>query len=195
MTDAEARTRAWVEQVVVRLGLCPFATAPLLAGRVRFATTFATDPDAVYRDCLGELLHLVENNPDTVETTLVIVPHALARFDDYLDMLASLEAAIEQAGLAGEVQVASFHPDYVFEGAAAEDPANYTNRSPHPTFHLIREAGLAAALEGYPEPERIPERNAARLRELGTDALRSLLHELRGSHTDTADAPDRSATR
>jgi hypothetical protein len=174
MTEAEARTRAWVEKVVVGLGLCPFAAAPLRAGRVRIAAIDAPDSDTVYRGCLGEMLALVEADPAAVETTLVVVPAALATFEDYLDMLWILEDAVADAGLEGVLQVASFHPDYCFEGAEPDDPANYTNRSPYPMFHLIREAGLEVAVADHPDPGGIPERNARLLRGMGLAGIRRL---------------------
>jgi uncharacterized protein len=160
---------------VVGLGLCPFAAAPLRKGRVRFALVEGKDAVSLYRGCLAEVLRLVETAPEQIETTLVIVPDGLGEFADYLGMLRNVEDALSEAGLEGVLQIASFHPDYRFEGAAPDDPANYTNRAPYPMFHLIREAGLAAALESYAAPERIPERNAALLRELGLDAVRRLL--------------------
>ena len=174
MTEAETRTRDWVEKVVVGLGLCPFAAGPLRGGRVRFAEITDGSRDAVYRACLGEMLALVEADPTEIETTLVVVSGALAAFDEYLEMLWTLEDAVADAGLEGVLQVASFHPDYCFDGADPDDPANYTNRSPYPMFHLIREAGLEVAVAAHPDPEGIPERNARLLREMGLAGIRRL---------------------
>ena len=109
------------------------------------------------------------------ETSLFVVPAGLEAFETYLDFFAAVETVIPEAGLEGILQLASFHPDYCFEGAEADDPANYTNRSPHPIFHLIREAPLARALENYPDPEAIPDRNIALLRKLGLAEMRRRL--------------------
>ncbi len=173
--DAVARTRRWLERLVIGLNLCPFAAAPYRRGRIAFAVCDTASVEAIYRDFLGTLQTLVESDPDEQETALLIVTQGLDRFDDYLDALALFEHAIAEAGLEGIVQVASFHPDYCFAGAADDDPANFTNRSPFPMFHLIREDGLAAALESYPHPEQIPARNIARLRQLGLAGIRALL--------------------
>jgi hypothetical protein len=119
-------------------------------------------------------------SPSQAETGLFIVPQGLQAFADYLELLGAAEDALGAAGLDGILQLASFHPDYVFADAAVDDPANYTNRSPYPMFHLIREAGLAAALESYPDPEAIPERNVRKLRALGLAELQRRLAVCRG---------------
>lgn len=182
MTDCDkalAATRRWLEQMVVGEGLCPFAAAPLRGGRVRMVCTEATDPDDIYGDFLTELETFLSLDPQQDETGLFVLSNGLVEFDDYLDMLAAIEAAIEQTGLAGIVQIASFHPHYRFEDTDEDDPANFTNRSPCPVFHLIREEGLAAALESFPDPEAIPERNIARMREIGLAELRRRLASLK----------------
>lgn len=169
------RTRQWLERMVIGLNLCPFAARPYEAGRVHFAVCDETGQEAIYRAFLGELDDFITSDPEQLETALFIPSRGLGDFEEYLDMLALFDEALLQAGLEGVVQLASFHPDYRFEGAAADDPANYTNRSPYPMFHLIREAGLEAALANYPHPEQIPERNISRLRELGIEGIKALL--------------------
>ncbi len=168
-------TRCWVERVVVGLNLCPFAAAPMKGGRIRYVQCAETEMEGIYRALLTETETLIGLPEAEAETSLFVVPSGLQAFDAYLDLFAIAEAAIAQAGLEGILQLASFHPDYCFEGAQPEDPANYTNRSPHPMFHLIREAPLARALENYPNPERIPERNIALLREMGLAVVRERL--------------------
>ena len=177
MSDPIEQTRRWLERVVIGLGLCPFAATPYRAGRVAFRTTRARDPDGIYREFLAALMAMLDAGEAEQETLLFIVPDALAGFDDYLGMLATLEDAVDEVGLAGVIQIASFHPDYRFDGAPAEDPANYSNRSPFPMFHLIREASLSAALAGYADPEAIPARNIRRLRELGAAAIEALIRD------------------
>lgn len=181
-TDERAieQVRNWLTDMVIGLQLCPFAAAPLHAGRVRFTTCAETDSLSIYRVFLSELDEFLQTSPEEVETGLFIVTRGLSGFDDYLDMLATLEDALHEAGLEGVVQIASFHPDYRFEGCDPDDPANFTNRSPFPIFHLIREAGLEAALARFPDPESIPERNVARMRELGLETLQARLAALRG---------------
>lgn len=164
--DPLAATREWVERFVVGLNLCPFAGAVAAQGRIRYVLSQAQDIDVLYQDLLGELALLVDADPDAVETTLLVHPWVLQDFEQYLDFLALVEEALEEAGLEGMVQVASFHPDYQFEGEAADDPSNLTNRSPYPMLHLLREASITTALEHYPDPEMIPVRNVEKLRKL-----------------------------
>jgi hypothetical protein len=180
MTDAvQARavdlTRRWLERFVIGLGLCPFAAAPYRLDRIAYPVCDDTSLQNIYDAFLRALEALVLADPQEQETALLILSRGLSDFDDYLDALAVLEQAIEEAGLDGVIQLASFHPDYRFEGAGDDDPANFTNRSPYPMFHLIREDGLAAALESYPAPESIPQRNVRCLRELGIGGIRDLL--------------------
>ncbi len=175
MTDAIAQTRCWVKKVVIGLNLCPFARVPFEAGSIRYQLCDAVEDDAVYAALIRELADFAQLPPEEAETGLLIVSQGLSDFDCYLDVLEDAQAALEEAGLEGMLQLASFHPDYCFAGMETGDPANYTNRSPYPMFHLIRQDGLAAALESWPDPESIPQRNVALLRELGLDGMRTLL--------------------
>ncbi len=169
--QVEQEVRRWIEVFVVGEGLCPFAARPLQQGLVRISVCAANDDDGIYRHVLGELDYLLNTPVGKLETTVVAVPQGLASFDDYLDMLAVLQDSLEHLGLEGVFQIASFHPRYVFEGTADDDLTNYTNRSPYPLFHLLREESLSAALQGYPEPEKIPQRNQSRMRELGLEGV------------------------
>ncbi len=168
-------TRAWVGGFVVDLNLCPFARVPFEAERIRYRLCDATTPDTAYRALLQEIARFAQLSAQEWETGLFIVPHGLEDFGDYLDVLEDAQAALQESALDEMLQLASFHPDYVFEGVADDDPANYTNRSPLPMFHLIRQDGLAAALENYPDPESIPLRNEALLREMGLERIHALL--------------------
>lgn len=173
--EALAETRRWLERLVIGLNLCPFAAAPYRQERIAYVVSDAETPETIYQAYLGVLQSLVEADPRVQETALLILTRGLRSFDDYLDTLGVLEQVLVEAGLEGRVQVASFHPDYRFADAAEDDPANFSNRSPFPMFHLIREDGLAAALESYPDPTQIPERNMRRLRALGLTGIRALL--------------------
>lgn len=143
---------------MVRLHLCPFAAGPLADGRVRFVETRGADLAEILADVVHEAGLLVDS--DDASTTLIVTPES--SFDDYLDLLAAAEDVLEQ--LTPGLQIASFHPDYVFEEADPDDPANRTNRSPHPVLHLLRQDEVAAAIDGHPDTARIPERNAALMR-------------------------------
>lgn len=169
----EAATRHWVERVVVGLSLCPFARAVL--PRLRIVVSAARNIDELLDDLGAELERLVETDVDEVPTTLVVTPHAFGDFYAYLDAIEVVEAVLADTDLEGEIQVASFHPDYCFEGAPADDPANLSNRSPYPMFHLLREDEVSRAVDSHPDPEGIPPRNIALLRSMGADAIRALL--------------------
>ncbi len=173
--QAIASTRRWLERIVIGLSLCPFAAAPFNKNRILYVVDDADTLDAIYEAFLETLYTLFTSDPQDNETALLILPRGLTAFDDYLEALGLVEDAITEAGLDGMVQVASFHPEYRFADAPADDPANYTNRSPYPMFHLIREDGLTAALESLPHPERIPQENIERLRALGTARIKALL--------------------
>ncbi len=176
----QALVRRWVEQLVVGEGLCPFAAGPIREGRVRITALEAADGQAVMREFLAEVEHLLAVDASVVETTLMVVPNALGDFDDYLDVLARLEEALQALGLEDALQLASFHPDYRFEGEPAESPGNYTNRSPYPVFHLIRQSSISRALQGWDNPEEIPERNKRRMQELGIEYLKRISAGSRG---------------
>jgi len=170
-------TRAWVETFVVARNVCPFAGREVARDTIRYVAVDAGDWEGALHRLVAECERLDES-PE-VETTLLVLTPGLEAFDDYLDFLAVAEALLDDQGYEGTYQLASFHPDYCFEGVEEEDPANFTNRSPYPMLHLLREAGLERALEHYPDPEAIPERNVAAMRELGGEALAAALARLR----------------
>ena len=172
---AVAQTQRWLEDVVIGLGLCPFAARPFAAKHVVYRVANAQAPAGVYQQVLEFLEEFLHADASQQETALILVPHGLGDFPHYLAMLSILEDAFAQADLNGVVQIASFHPDHCFAGAASDDPANYTNRSPVPMFHLIGERALADALAGFADPEQIPLRKQTRLRVLGLARVRALL--------------------
>jgi hypothetical protein len=162
-----AATRHWLERAVIGLNLCPFAKAVHAKGQVRYVVSRADTPEALLEDLRAELQWLAAADPQQTDTTLLIHPHVLGDFLDFNDFLALADQAVQDLGLEGELQVASFHPDYQFAGTDADDITNYTNRSPYPTLHLLREASIDRAVEAFPEPEAIYEANMATLRRLG----------------------------
>ena len=178
-----AHTRRWIERVVVGLELCPFA-APVLRGeQLRIAVCEATELTELASALLDEL-DLLQRTPEAeLATSVLVMPRALADFDDYLDFLSLAEELLAECGLEGTLQIASFHPDYCFDGVPADDVANFTNRSPYPMLHFLREAQIERALQRYPDPERIPQRNIEHLRGLGKSQMIALL--------DAIAAPDR----
>ena len=147
------------------LNLCPFAKRELVKNRVRFSVTKAVTEEQLLVDLQAELELL--NSDEAVETTLLIHPKVLQDFYNYNQFLSHADSLLAQMGLNGVYQIASFHPDYQFGGTEPDDVENYTNRSPYPMLHLIREENLERAIANFPESDRIPERNIALLKSLG----------------------------
>ena len=177
--DAEAEpivaTRRWLERAVIGLNLCPFAKAVVAKGQVRYVLSAATTPEALLEELAYELVRLQQTEPDQVDTTLLIHPQVLTDFLDYNDFLDTADAAVEALDLEGEIQVASFHPDYQFADTAYDDVGNCSNRSPYPMLHLLREASVERAVAAFPDPEVIVERNLETLERLGIEGWRKLL--------------------
>lgn len=167
-------TKHWVERAVVGLNLCPFARAPFIQGRIRYAVSHARDTDALLDDLCGELQSLAAADAAECETTLLIHPHVLGDFLDYNDFLDVADAAVETLRLDGVLQVASFHPQFQFADTAAEDVENASNRSPFPTLHLLREASVERAAEAMSDPDEIYRRNIDTLRRLGREGWEKL---------------------
>lgn len=172
--QAIAATRTWVERAVIGLDLCPFARAVSDSGRIRYAVSDARTPEALLGDLVQELRFLAESERVTVATTLLIHPHVLTEFLDYNEFLDVADVAVEHLGLAGVLQVASFHPRYQFAGTSADDSTNNTNRSPYPTLHLLREAMVAEAVAALPQPEAIYQKNIETMRRLGASGWAAL---------------------
>ena len=169
--EVEALTRQWVETMVVGLNLCPFAAPVVKKDTLRYAVTEGQSEEDLAHAFLSELEKIQKANEVDIATSLVIMPKALTDFYDYLDMLAVFENLLKASGLEGTFQLASFHPNYQFAGVAAEDLSHWTNRSPFPMVHIIREGQMERVLAHYPNPDAIPERNINLLRELGREEL------------------------
>ena len=169
-----ADTRAWVDKAVIGLNLCPFAKAVQVKGQVRYVVSEASTPEQLIYDLAAELNRLHDTPAEEVDTTLLIHPQVLTDFLDYNDFLEAADALVEEIGLEGEIQVASFHPNYQFEGTAPDDITNYSNRSPYPTLHLLREDSIDRAVEAFPEAEAIFETNMKTLETLGHEGWKKL---------------------
>lgn len=174
MTDrarAEAKTRRWLADFVVGLNLCPFARPLLDSPQLRIAICGDLPGEPLSRAFLSEL-DILQSAPEaSLATTLLVFTGALEDFGDYLDFLATAQDLLAEAGLEGLIQLASFHPDYCFQGEAEGGASRFSNRSPFPTIHLIREDMLERVLQDFPDPEGIPGRNIATLEALGVEEL------------------------
>ncbi|MCE3264707.1 MAG: hypothetical protein K0R43_3786 [Pseudoduganella sp.] len=162
-----ADTEQWLEKAVIGLNLCPFAKAVHVKKQVRYVVSEAATPEELLEDLVKELEFLAEEDPEVVDTTLLIHPLVLQDFEAYNEFLDVADAALEELKLEGELQVASFHPDYQFADTDKNDISNYTNRSPYPTLHLLREASIDRAVEAFPEAADIFEKNIETMEQLG----------------------------
>lgn len=169
-------TKAWLEEVIVGLNFCPFAKKELVNDTIHYHVCSDTKLSAVIDDFV-EQCHYLEKNPE-IETSLLIYDKGFLQFERYLDLLDAANDKLYQLGYEGDFQLASFHPDYCFEGENYEDAANYTNRSPWPTLHLIRESSIEKVLKTYKSPEDIPVNNIELARVKGNDYFANLLKNI-----------------
>ena len=164
----------WLERAVIGLNLCPFAKGVHTKGQIHYAVSAATDGRELLQDLQRELEALAEASPEKRDTTLLIAPRCMEDFLDFNDFLELADEMLDVLDLGGILQIASFHPQFQFDGTAVDDITNATNRAPYPTLHLIREESLDAAVEAFPEAEMIYERNMEVLRELGAAGWQAL---------------------
>ena len=174
-SDKIIATRRWLERAVIGLNLCPFAKAVYVKQQVRFMLSDAATEEELLTDLGEELQRLHGTDPNEIDTTLIVHPWVLTDFIDYNDFLDLVDGLIAELDLEGELQVASFHPDYQFADSAFDDPGNCTNRAPYPTLHLLREASLDKAVATYPDYDVIVERNLQTMSGLGLSAYNDLL--------------------
>ena len=174
-TEIITATREWLEKAVIGLNLCPFAKAVHVRQQIRYVVSHARSTEELQADLITELQTLSEADPEKIDTMLLIHPYVLTDFLDYNDFLDVADATIDALGLEGNIQVASFHPNYQFAGTRADDIQNYTNRSPHPMLHLLREASVERAVAAFPDAAEIYERNMETMRALGKAGWRARL--------------------
>ncbi len=167
-------TRAWVERAVIGLNLCPFAKSVQVKGQVHYAVSQARTPQALLEDLVLELNQLVAADSIDRDTSLLIAPDCLHDFLDFNAFLAQADRVLVDLNLDGVIQIASLHPDYQFAGTRSDDITNYTNRSPYPTLHLLREDSVDRAVAAFPEADSIFERNMATLERLGSEGWAAL---------------------
>lgn len=172
--DFIAATQHWLEKAVIGLNLCPFAKAVHVKDQIRYVVSEATNVDTLADDLVRELEWLAEANPEKTDTTLLILPNVLQDFLDFNDFLDVADGIVEELELDGILQVAPFHPQFQFEGTALDDITNYTNRSPFPILHLLREDSVTRAVEAFPDELEIAENNMQTLRKLGHAGWKAL---------------------
>ena len=168
-------TTQWLERAVIGLNLCPFAKAVHVKKQIRFEVSKAISAQELIHDLIRELGLLATTSPEVVETTLLILPLMLDDFLDYNHFLSIANGVLEELNLVGEIQIASFHPQYQFAGTQSDDIDNYTNRSPWPILHLLREESMNSAVAAFPEAEKIFEKNIETLQRLGHEGWNNLV--------------------
>ncbi len=175
ISDPILQTKTWLENIVIGLQLCPFASKVYLEDRVGFSVIKFLDNNLLHPT--NEIINDILATSTRTTTSLLIVTEGLEDFNEYLDTVYALEAALKADGLDEEIQVASFHPDYTFEGTETDDIENYTNRSPFPIIHFLKVEEVAAAIDSYPDTSSIPEDNKKKLKEIGLAALLRMYHQ------------------
>ena len=176
-SDIELQCSHWVEHFIVHWGICPFARAVLESNDILYRVIDTDDMEQQAMSVMGLVQQM--KSVDSPETALLIFPSGLTDFDDYLMLLEVCNQLLEQHGNMAIIQLASFHPDYLFEGEQPDSASHYSNRSPWPMIHLIRQDSIARALDSFSEPETIPQRNIALMQEIGRDNLQQQLDEIR----------------
>lgn len=172
-----AAVQSWLERAVIGLNLCPFARAVHVKGQIRYTVTRATEPAQLVEALTEELSYLHGCDPQQTETTLLIHPWVLEDFSDYNEFLDIADVILASMGLEGEIQIASFHPDYQFSGTQRGDVGNYTNRSPFPILHLLPEDSIDRAVASVPDTDAIYKRNIATLNQLGPEGWAKLFRK------------------
>jgi len=174
-SDVIANTRYWIKSTVIHYNLCPFANKVFVDDRLYIEVSTATSNEQLLEDCLLAIQRLLAAPRDETETSLLIHPQCLENFDDYNEFLSMIDVLLDEMKLLGVIQVASFHPNYCFSECDVNDAANYTNRSPYPMLHLLREESISEVIEEWTlrglDIEEIPTRNIEMLRKLGSEIL------------------------
>jgi len=174
----ENKVKRWLESVVIRYNFCPFAKKPFKQNKIRFITSKATAAEILVDDLIDELLLLSQVDIEEIETSIVIAPEIFSDFDEYNQFGAVLDQLISSLKLQGIIQIATFHPDYQFADLSPDDVRNYTNRSPYPLFHLIREDSVEKARAVYADIEDIPTKNMDKLEQMGLEKIRNEIKKL-----------------
>ncbi len=174
--DIIRQTKNWVNDVVIGLNLCPFASSPFQNNSIEYSV-YCSNSLEQHLHHLAESFTRLDESTD-IETSLLIYPDAYQKFDDYLELLDFANHLLDVLNYTGIYQIASFHPDYCFADSEKNDASNFSNRSPYPMLHLIRESSLEKALASYPNSEKIPENNIIKLRSIGYKKMQEKLNSI-----------------
>ncbi len=175
-TNTVLATKHWLNTVIIGLNFCPFAKKEFVNNTIHYHLSNNTQLNAALTELVEQLFYLQQR--DDLETALLIYPDGFGDFDDYLTLVDSGNVLLIESGFEGEFQLASMHPQYCFAGEDFDDASNFTNRSPYPMIHIIRESSMAKALSIYKEPEKIPENNIYLAKEKGNHYFESILKNI-----------------
>jgi hypothetical protein len=170
-----AETQNWLIKAVIGLNLCPFAKNVHVKNQIRYYVSEARTEETLMQDLVKEMQLLIDADATQIDTTLIIHPYVLEDFLAYNDFVGAAEEVLTELQLDGGLQIASFHPRYQFEGTAPDSIENYTNRSPYPTLHLLRESSITRGLETYPDTDQIYKNNIETLSQLGIQGFKKKL--------------------
>lgn len=184
MTDNDVlyQTRKWINDIVIGLNLCPFAAREMKRNTIHYLVENGVNTEICLLKVLEELRRM-SDDPAT-ETSFIIFTNAFKHFIEYLDFVDAAQRLLRKNRYTGIYQLASFHPHYIFDGSEHNDPANYTNRSPYPMLHILREESIEKALENFPNPELIPVKNIQFTRSRGIVYMRALFENCKNSITE-----------
>lgn len=180
MISAIQQTKSWIDKMVLGQALCPFAAKLIREEQLAIKLINGSRASIMHR-LVGEALFLSEKNCP-YSSAILVMEEGFEKFSAYLDLLYEAEALMEEAGISAQIQIASFHPEYVFEGASTDDPANYSNRSPLPLFHLLKVEDVHLAIKDYGDTNEIPEKNKISLRALGMSQIEAIYNEIKGEN-------------
>ena len=171
-TDHIARTKRWLEDWVIQLNLCPFASHPYKNAKVKFRLCKERTAEGLGGDFLQEIAFLESSEGQQIDTSIIILSNLADSFEEYLDLYYWLEEIVELKGWEDKFQLASFHPNYQFDGTQVDDPENYTNRSPFPLIHILRSEQVEKAILHHPDTEDIPNQNIKTMNDLGLENIK-----------------------
>ena len=175
--DIIRQTRHWIKSIVVELNLCPFAADTLQDDSIDYQVITESELEQDLQQ-LAECFKRLDETTDSIETSLLIFADRYEKFDDYLELLYLANHLLDDLNYSGTYQIASFHPDYQFEGSTVDDAANFTNRSPYPMLHILREHSLEKAIESYPDIDKVPENNIVKLEAIGYTEMQQRLRDI-----------------
>ena len=176
-----AATKQWVDEIIIGLNFCPFAKKEFINNTIHYHNSSAEQLKSALHELVEQCRYLQKH--DKLETTLVIYTKGFRHFERYLDLVDYANDLIVESGFEGVFQLASMHPEYCFDGVDYDDASNFTNRSPYPVIHIIREASMAKVLSVYKAPEKIPDNNITLANDKGTNYFQQVLARIHQQHS------------